>query len=84
MQLASHAPPLVLLRSKDLATCTAPLTPETNQFCYVMHADENVPRAMDRKRSNRDVEIVTIENSASLLQMSKDATRARADISKRL
>ena len=65
-------------------TCTTPLAPETNQFCYVMHADQNVPRAMDRKRSNRDVEIVTVENSASLVQMSKDATRARADISKRL
>ena len=84
MQFAGHAPPLVLLRPKNLATCTTPLAFEANQFGYVMDADENVPRSMDRKRSNCDVEIVTIEGSASLVQMPKDASRTRTNISKRL
>jgi hypothetical protein len=82
MQFAGHAPPLVLLRSKELAANTPPLPLETNEFGYVMDADENVPRSVDRQRGNDDVEIVTVEGSAAFVQVSKNTPRAGANISK--
>ena len=67
MQFARHAPPLVLLRPKNLATCTTPLALQTNEFGHVMDADENVPRSMNCQRDYHDVEIVTVEGSASFI-----------------
>jgi len=84
MQLAGHAPTLVLLRPKDLAADTASLTFESNEFGYVMDADKNVPRSMDRQRGNYDLEIVTVEGSASFVKVSKGTPRAHANVSERL
>src|SRR5436190_17647361 len=84
MEFAGHASPLVLLGSEELAAETTPLTLEANEFGHVMNADQNVSRSMDRQRGNDDVEVVTVEGPASLVQTPKDSPRAGANILKRL
>src|SRR5215204_2743416 len=84
MQFAGHAPPLVLLCSKELAPGTTPLTLEADEFGYVMNADQNVPRSMDRQRGNDDIEIVAVERPAALVKASVSTLRSRTNISKGL
>ena len=84
MQIAGHAPSLVLLRSKELAADTAPLALETDEFGYVVDANQNVSRSMNGQRGNYDVEIVTAEDSVSLVKVSKRTPRACANVAERL
>src|SRR5215204_1212215 len=81
MQFAGYAPPLVVLCSKDLSPRTTPLTLQADEFGYVMNADQNVPRSMDRQRGNDDIEIVAVERPAARVKASVSSLRARADIS---
>ena len=75
MQVASYSPPLVFLCSKELASRTATLSFEGNEFGYVVNADQDVARVMNWERRNRDVEIITGECSGPTIDAAEASPR---------